>query len=156
MRVSKASGGRGCSPRQDPSLELATRRGAGTGFCRNSAIGSANRAVFRRSRGQRVELVCCGRSSGFGPVELAFLDHVHRLDASQDGTCAVERFEAQHRPHDPLDGPVVLLDEVVDVLRLAQPDVLTGVGRSPAPFGLTPLLRQNLLCTEYQGEQTGE
>jgi len=72
--------------------------------------------------------MCCGRSSGFGPVELAFLDHVHRLDASQDGTCAVERFEAQHRPHDPLDGPVVLLDEVVDVLRLAQPDVRTGVG----------------------------
>ena len=67
--------------------------GHGDWFCRNSAIGLANRVVCRRSRGQRVELVCCGRNSGFGPVELAFLDHVHRLDASQDGTCAVERLK---------------------------------------------------------------
>ena len=63
---------------------------------------------------------------GFGTVELAFLDDVHRLDARQNDACAAERFEAHHRPHDPLDGPVVLLDDVVEVLRLAQLDVCAG------------------------------
>ena len=40
---------------------------------------------------------------------------------------AVERLESQHRPHDPFDGPVVLLDDVVQILDSPQFDVGTGV-----------------------------
>jgi hypothetical protein len=46
---------------------------------------------------------------------LAFLDHVHQSDATQSTAGRVEGFEAEHRPDDPFDGPVVLLDEIVQV-----------------------------------------
>ena len=59
---------------------------------------------------------------------LALLDPVHRLDAANEDARAAKGLEPEHRPHDPLDGPVILLDDVVEVLRLAQPDVCAGVG----------------------------
>jgi len=61
-------------------------------------------------------------------VELALLDHVHRLDAGDQRTCAAKVLEPEHGPHDSLDGPVILLDEVVEVLRLTHLDVGARVG----------------------------
>ena len=71
-----------------------------------------------RSESQRVELVCCGRGSIFDRGELAFLDHVHRLDAGDRRACAAKVLGPERRSHDALDGPVVLLDQVVEVLGL--------------------------------------
>ena len=49
--------------------------------------------------------------------ELTFADHVHDLDASDQDSGAAESLETEHRAHDALDGPMVLLDDVVEVLR---------------------------------------
>ncbi len=80
------------------------------------------------------QLKCGGRSLGFGTVELSLLDHVHRLDAGNQDARAAKGLESEHRPHDPLDGPMVLFDDVVEVFRLAQLDVRAGVG-THAPDG---------------------
>jgi hypothetical protein len=53
---------------------------------------------------------------------------VHRLDAGNDDSSTAKRLEPQHRSHDALDGPVVLLDDVVEVLVLAHFNVRAGVG----------------------------
>ncbi len=44
---------------------------------------------------------------------------------------AAKGLESEHGSHDPLDRPVFLLDDVVEVLRLAQFDVRAGVGTHP-------------------------
>jgi len=69
--------------------------------------------IGRQSKGQRVELGCVGLSLGFGTVELSLLDHVHRLDAGKEDARAAKGLESHHRPRDLLDGPLVLLDDVV-------------------------------------------
>lgn len=51
-----------------------------------------------------------------------FLDHLHGFDGGDDRGCRPELCEAQHWPDAPLDGAMVLLDEVVQVLRLASLD----------------------------------
>jgi|SRR5450631_2691781 len=81
-----------------------------------------------RSKGQRVKLGCCGRGASLGAVELPLLDHMHRLDACNEAARAAKGLEPEHGSHDALDRPVVLLDDVVEVLRLAQFDVCAGVG----------------------------
>ena len=60
------------------------------GFCRNSGVKFKSRVIGRGSKGQRIELGGCGRSFGFGAVELSLLDHVHRLDARRNDPRAVE------------------------------------------------------------------
>ena len=47
---------------------------------------------------------------------------MHELDAGENGTGSVERFEVQHRLGHPLNSTVVLLDDVVEVLDLAHDD----------------------------------
>jgi hypothetical protein len=47
---------------------------------------------------------------------LSFLDHVHQLDATQNDARAVEILEPEHRPGSAFDGPMVLLDDVVQIL----------------------------------------
>ena len=59
----------------------------------------------------------------FWAVELPLADHVHRLDAGNEDARSSKGLEAQHRPYDTLDGPVVLLDDVVEVPILAHLDV---------------------------------
>ena len=41
---------------------------------------------------------------------------MHDLHAAKDDACATERFESEHRSDDALDRPVVLLNEVVEIL----------------------------------------
>ena len=60
--------------------------------------------------------------SVFDIAELAFADHVHDLDARDQDLSAAESLEAEHRPGDAFDGSVILLDDVVEVLRLAHLD----------------------------------
>jgi hypothetical protein len=40
---------------------------------------------------------------------LAFGDHMHDLNATQNDTCAAEVLEPEHRSRDAFDGPMVLL-----------------------------------------------
>ena len=59
-------------------------------------------------------------------MQLPLPDHVHRLDSGNELHCAPERFKPQHWICDSLHDPVVLLDDVVEILRLAQLDVQTS------------------------------
>src|SRR5262245_14777920 len=45
--------------------------------------------------------------------QLPFLEHVHELDPDQCVLSSLEGFEPQHRPRDPFDCAMVLLDDVV-------------------------------------------
>jgi hypothetical protein len=91
-------------------------------FCRN------NECVVRKVRygedclySQRVKLL--GGSLREATVfHLAFDDHVHELDAAQNDACTTKTLEAQHRSGATLDGTMVLLHDVVQVLLLADPD----------------------------------
>jgi hypothetical protein len=47
---------------------------------------------------------------------LSFPDHMHHFDAGQDDAGATKILEAQHRSGDAFDGPMVLLDHVIQVL----------------------------------------
>ena len=47
---------------------------------------------------------------------------LHELDATKNDACTTKIFEAQHRSGATLDGTVLLLDDVVQVLLLADPD----------------------------------
>jgi hypothetical protein len=53
---------------------------------------------------------------------------VHGLDAGDDLDCRPEGLEPHHRPSSPLDGSVILLDDVVQVLALPKLDVHAAVG----------------------------
>lgn len=63
-----------------------------------------------------------------GIFRLLFAQHMDQLDATQDHAGTVNGFEAEHRPHAAFDGTVILLDAVVEVLTLSDPDRL-----EPAP-----------------------
>jgi hypothetical protein len=93
------------------------------------------RAAFERKslppelRCQRIEFLRSGeRASGVAP-QLPFANHVHDLDAAEDDACATERLETEHRSGDAFDCPVVLLNDVVEVLTLPNRDrrVMLGV-----------------------------
>ena len=62
-----------------------------------------------------------------GQRSCPFFDHVHGLDSSEKLQSAAERYESQHWICDSLDGPVDLLDDVVEVLALAHLDIKAGV-----------------------------
>ena len=51
--------------------------------------------------------------------ELAVPDHVHQRNADEQGVGRPERFEGEHRPGHPLDGAMILLDDVAKVFDLA-------------------------------------
>ena len=51
-----------------------------------------------------------------GAIELPLLDHAQGLDSRDQSTRAVEVLEAEHGPHDSFERPVILLDEVVQIL----------------------------------------
>ena len=83
-------------------------------------------------------------------LHLAFADHVHGLNAGDERLRTVKVLETHHRPGDSLDRPVVLLDDVVEVLRLAHLDGQAAVGldahdggRVGAALTSTRLSRQN-------------
>jgi hypothetical protein len=61
------------------------------------------------------------RSGERAPVvapQLPFANHVHDLDAAKDDASATERLESEHRSDDAFDRPVVLLNDVLEILAL--------------------------------------
>ena len=74
-----------------------------------------------------------GQRHGLGAVdcELALVDHVHQFDAGEHGARGPERFEVEHQLGQPLDGAMILLDNVVEVFNLAHKylHVAAGVDR---------------------------
>jgi hypothetical protein len=64
----------------------------------------------------------------FDTIEVAHLDHVHSLNAGNEDARAPKTLESEHGSHDALDPPVVLLDDVVEILALTQFDAHARVG----------------------------
>ncbi len=64
---------------------------ANIGFCRNSRARLRRELEWLASKGQRVELVRSARCSVFERIELALLEHVHGLDACDEGASAAKR-----------------------------------------------------------------
>lgn len=52
-------------------------------------------------------------------LHLTLGDHVHELDAAQQDLGATKILEAEHRPRASLDRPMILLDNIVQILVLA-------------------------------------
>ena len=73
---------------------------------------------------QCIKLV--GERQGCGAFDcaLAFANHVHEFDAGQDVSGGPKGFEAKHRSGHALDGAMVLLDDVVEILDLANDDAV--------------------------------
>ena len=69
-----------------------------------------------------VELISGGRVGSASALHLSFRDHVHQLNAGQKDPGTAKILEAQHGPDAPLDRPMVLLDEVVEIFGLADLD----------------------------------
>jgi hypothetical protein len=70
---------------------------------------------------QRVKLV--GKRRFFTlQHELAFANHMYQFDAGQDRARRSKRFETRHRPRDAFDRAVILLDNVVEIFNLPNPD----------------------------------
>lgn len=67
-----------------------------------------------------------------GAAKLALLDHVHGLDAGRQSASAMEGLAAEHWPDDTLDGTMVLLDDIVQILHLAQLNRRAGIGLNAA------------------------
>ena len=90
--------------------------------CR-SKEGESNKCRYGEdySCDQRLELLG-GSLRDATAFHLAVDDHVHEGDAAQNDACTTKIVEAQHRSGATLDGTVVLLDDIVQVLPLADPD----------------------------------
>ena len=71
---------------------------------------------------QRIKLVGERHRIGSFDCELAFAGHVNELDAGEHAVGGTERFEVEHWPGHPLDGALVLLDDVAEVFNLAHQD----------------------------------
>jgi hypothetical protein len=75
-------------------------------------------------------------------------DHMHYFDAGQDYAGATKILEAQHRSGDAFDGPMVLLDHVIQVLDLTDRD-----GR--LPLGVHPVQRSQISAAFVDGYRLG-
>jgi hypothetical protein len=60
--------------------------------------------------------------------QLAFPDHVHEFDAGKCRRGRTKGLEPQHRPYQPLDGSMILFDDVVEVFDLADLDACLSFG----------------------------
>lgn len=66
--------------------------------------------------------MCGGRASPFDAFHLPLADHVHHLNAAQNDARTTKILETEHGPGSAFDGPVVLLDAVVQILDLTDAD----------------------------------
>jgi hypothetical protein len=85
-------------------------------LCGSVAVRERGQAAPRGTTGlccQGIELLCSRRIAPFAALHLALGNHVHELDAAQQEARAAKVLEAQHRSSQALDGPMVLLDDVV-------------------------------------------
>ena len=57
-----------------------------------------------------------------GRDQLAFLNHVHQLNAAQGPSGGIKILKPEHRSDNPLDGPVILFDDIVQIFDLANFD----------------------------------
>ena len=92
------------------------------GFCRDKKGGS-NKCRYNEDylSDQRIEPL--GRNVRDPAVfHLAFDDHVQELNAAQNDACTTKTLETQDRSRSTLDSTAVLLDDVVQVFLLANPD----------------------------------
>jgi len=62
-----------------------------------------------------------------GALELPLANHVHGFNASNDDSSTPKRLESHHWALDPFDGPVVSLNDVVEVSALTHQDIDAGV-----------------------------
>ena len=53
---------------------------------------------------------------------------MHGLDSGDNYSSAAKGIDSKHRSSDSVDGPVVLSDDVVEILVLAHQDVNAGIG----------------------------
>jgi len=60
--------------------------------------------------------------------QLPLLDHVHQFDAAQQDACAPEGLKPKHWPSATLDCPVILVDDVVQILVFADLDRCVALG----------------------------
>lgn len=81
------------------------------------------------SGGENGGLLAQGRIGIEGVSRLPLAHHVDHLDAEKDDGCGGRRFEAQHRPDLALDAPMVLLDPVIEVAALPDPDRLQSLAQ---------------------------
>ena len=84
---------------------------------------------MRRSCGEQFELLRERRLLSAGVFCLSFSHHVNHLDPTQDYPRGRHRLEPEHRPHSPLDGTMVLLDAIIEVGTLPDPDRLQLASR---------------------------
>jgi hypothetical protein len=79
--------------------------------------------------------------------DLAHADRVDQLDAGEHGAGGLKRFEVEHRPGHPLNGAVILLDNVVQILNLAHQDrhVAAGVDRIHGRLVSAALVHRDLV-----------
>jgi hypothetical protein len=75
-----------------------------------------------------MKLIGRGQNFSVMTVELPLADHVHHLNAGKEDACAAKDLEPEHWPNDPFDCPMILLDDIVEVLALAQLDVAVMLG----------------------------
>jgi hypothetical protein len=69
--------------------------------------------------GEPLELLSERRLLSAGVFRLSLSHHVHHFDAAQDRASATRGLEPHHRANPPLDGPMILLDAIVEVGTLA-------------------------------------
>jgi hypothetical protein len=62
-----------------------------------------------------LELLSKRRLPIAGVLHLSFALHVNHFDPTQDHASAIERLEPEHRAYSPFDGPMILLDTIVQV-----------------------------------------
>ncbi len=65
---------------------------------------------------QRIKSFCDRHHIAAIDPKSALANHVHELDAGKHAGSRTERFEVEHWLGHPLDGTVVLFDDVVEVL----------------------------------------
>jgi len=67
---------------------------------------------------QQVKLLCRGQPVPVRMLILSLAYHVNQLNARQDGLCPTKRFESRHQSYSSFDIPVILLNQIVQILTL--------------------------------------
>src|SRR5262245_19778739 len=89
-------------------------------MCMHGCLSATAPACWREGGGQSRAL--CSRSEALisgGTHAWALRDPRQQCEASEGCLCRRKRLELQHRTHDPLDCPVVLLHHMLEILPLA-------------------------------------